>query len=282
MPLSNSASSPGEDQPFLHYTLTHRITAWVSQRLFDEVTYTVRHGLLEGMKRKGGLGWIPGALTRHVHSREDEFIKNLDLRGKVVYDVGAFQGLVSMFFARRAKTVVCYEPNQRNRKRLMQNLELNGLTNVVIRPLGVGSKPHTATMVFMPLMPGGASLEEKTVAQLKTNPSTVAEEIEITAIDIDRIEQNLPAPQFMKIDIEGFEIEALRGARQTLIDHRPDLFLEMHGETLREKRRKAAEIVDFLTGVGYNSIQHVESGTTITAANSETAVEGHLYCRCSI
>ncbi len=266
------------DRPFHHYTLRHRITAWVSQRIFDGVTYTVRHGLLEGMKRKGGLGWVPQMFSRHLQSREETFLRNLDLRGNVVYDVGAFEGLVTMFFARSARQVVCYEPNRGNRERLLENLALNRLSNVVVRPLGAGSTPSRATMVFMPLMRGGASLEEKTVAQLRTNPSTVAEEIEITTIDTDRREQGLPPPDFMKIDIEGFEIEALRGARQTLLDHRPRLFLEMHGETLREKRRKVAEIVAFLTETGYGSIEHVESGTRITQANSEVAVEGHLYC----
>jgi len=268
-----------EDQPFDHYTLQHRITAWVSIKIFDQITYRVRHGLLEGMRRKGGLGWVPKIFAGHLHTREEEFLSSLDLRGKIVYDVGAFQGLVTMFFARASKTVVCYEPNQRNRRRLKENLALNGLDNVVIRPLGAGSRAHRGTMVFMPLMPGGASLEEKTVAQLKTDASTVSEEIEITTIDADRAEYRLPAPDFMKIDIEGFEIEALRGARQTLLDCKPDLFLEMHGETVREKRRKVAEIVAFLSEIGYSSVQHVESGARITAANGEAALEGHLFCR---
>ena len=43
-----------EDLPFQHYTLKHRLIAWISMHLFDTSTYTVRHGLLKGMKRKGG------------------------------------------------------------------------------------------------------------------------------------------------------------------------------------------------------------------------------------
>jgi hypothetical protein len=35
-----------EDLPFRHYTLKHRLIAWIRMRLFDTATYTVRHGLL--------------------------------------------------------------------------------------------------------------------------------------------------------------------------------------------------------------------------------------------
>ena len=48
-----------DDLPFRHYTLKHRLVSWISIRLFDNVTYTVHRGLLKGMKRKAGLGWVP-------------------------------------------------------------------------------------------------------------------------------------------------------------------------------------------------------------------------------
>jgi hypothetical protein len=54
-------SSTDEDRPFQHYNMKHRVISWVSRTLFDRHTYTVRHGLLRGMKRKGGLGWLPEA-----------------------------------------------------------------------------------------------------------------------------------------------------------------------------------------------------------------------------
>jgi hypothetical protein len=67
MPVENTIGSEanldGGEQPFRHYSRKHSAIAWISQNLFDYVTYTVRHGLLRGMKRKGGLGWMPQFLS---------------------------------------------------------------------------------------------------------------------------------------------------------------------------------------------------------------------------
>lgn len=268
-----------EDQPFHHYSLKHRAVAWISQNLFDHVTYTVRHGLVQGMKRKGGLGWIPRSFSEKFETKEEAFWRGLDLKGKVVYDVGAFHGILTLFFASRAARVISYEPNSRNQARLGENIRLNGLKNVLVRPMGIGSAPGSGTLVFAPLMSGGGSLEEKTVEQLKkSRVAPVSEEIRITTLDQDIEGQSLPRPDFIKIDIEGWEIEALRGAGKTLAAHKPALFLEMHGETMREKKRKVSEIVNFLTEANYEQIVHVETGTAITPANTVIAVEGHLYC----
>jgi len=277
--MALAADSP-EDRPFHHYTLKHRATAWVSLHLFDGATYTVRHGLLKGMKRKGGLGWVPQVFSRGEMTAEHEFWQKLDLQGMTVYDIGAFQGLLALFFASRAQRVVCFEPNSRNHRRLMENLELNGIRNVTVRKVGVGSRHETLRMVSNPLMMGGSSVDGKTVEELlRSGAGTVAEEIPVVTLDREIGEAGLPAPDFIKIDIEGWEIEALRGARQTIAARKPALFLEMHGETLAEKKRKAAEIVAFLWEAGYRDIRHIESGAAIAPANAEAAREGHLYCR---
>ena len=129
-------------------------------------------------------------------------------------------------------------------------------------------------------MPGGASVDEKTVDELlRARVRTLVEEVSIVTLDEEIPRSSLPAPDFIKIDIEGWEIEALRGARSTLELHKPALFLEMHGETMREKRRKVAEIVAFLWGIDYRLIRHLETGGTITPQNTAAAMEGHLYCQ---
>jgi hypothetical protein len=51
----------------------------------------------------------------------------------------------------------------------------------------------------------------------------------------------------------------------------------MHGDTIAEKRRKVAEIVDILTEYGYQNIRHVETDVRITRDNSSVAAQGHLY-----
>lgn len=237
--------------------------------------YTCRHGLIEGLKRKGGLGWLPAAFTGSVETEEHRFWRSLDLSKKIVWDVGSFQGLLALFFARTARSVVCFEPNDTNRKRLLENIALNSLTNVTVRPVGIGSSPQTATMVYSPLMSGGASVDQLTVENLKARNDVVRQEITITTID-QEVGSGTPAPDFIKIDIEGHELAALQGARTTLQQYRPTLFLEMHGETMREKKQKVQALAEFLTEAGYD-IVHVETKQAVTPANSVIAVEGHLY-----
>ena len=256
------------DLPFQHYSLRHHVVAWVSRRLFDRCTYTVRHGLICGMKRRGGLGWVPaGALTK-----EEIFWRELPLSGLVIYDIGAYHGIMTLFFASRGARVIAYEPNEANHARLIENIRLNKLTNVAVRKLALGAQARSGTLTYHPSMAGGGSVNGNAAG-------TVAQRVEITTLDGDVAAAALPAPHLIKIDIEGWELEALQGARATLDAHHPALFLEMHGDTMREKQRKAQEIVAFLHGAGYADVVHVETGTPVTPENTAIAAEGHLYCR---
>jgi FkbM family methyltransferase len=263
---SNSLSA--DDLPFQHYSLRHRVIAWISHNLFDRFTYTVRHGLIHGMQRKGGLGWMPVG----AQNKEEMFWRSLPLDELVIYDVGAFHGILTLFFAARGARVVAYEPNEMNHARLIENIRLNNLTNVEIRKLAVGSQARSGTLLYHPSMAGGGSLHPDAAAG-------VSQPVQITTLDHDIAAASLPAPDLIKIDIEGWELQALKGARATIDRHHPRLFLEMHGETMREKRQKASEIVAFLRDAGYANILHVETGTAIAPGNEALAAEGHLYCQ---
>ena len=95
--------------------ITNQAVSWINKTLFDGVTYTARNSLNKGLRRRGVLGWL---LFESNDTPELRFWKQLDLDGKVVYDIGAFHGLLTIYFARRARMVVAWEPNSRNRQRL--------------------------------------------------------------------------------------------------------------------------------------------------------------------
>jgi len=246
-------------------TIRHRAVSWVSANLFDDVTYTVRNGLNRGLRRRGGLGWLP---LEH-ETPETRFWKSLHLRGKVVYDVGAFHGLLTIYCARVARAVVAWEPNGRNRQRLVENVLLNRFSNVTVRPYGLSSKSARAEMRFDPLMPGMASLDFGVAAGVEH------ENVELRTLDS---EEGIEPPDLIKIDVEGFELEVLEGATTTLRTG-PDLYLEMHGADAEDKRRRVLAITDHLWKVGYRRILHVETASYITPENPETAAQGHLYAR---
>lgn len=263
---------------FQHYSGKQRAVAWVSRHLFDGITYTVRHGLLRGMKRKGGLGWIPDWLVKEEPTAESKFWESNPFHGATVYDIGAFHGMLTLWFARHANQVVSYEPMAPNRARLQENLALNGIQNVTVRDVALSGSVGTATMQFNPLMPGGSKVVVEDKPGQAGGQEPVGVNVRVTTLDKDIEERGLPAPTFVKIDVEGFELDVLRGATQTLARERPSLFIEIHGETLAGKQRNAAAVVQFLSEAGYGQIQHIESGTEVRPGHSDLAAQGHLYC----
>jgi len=239
-----------EDLPFRHYTMKHRLIALISMHLLDNATYTVRHGLLKGMKRKGGLGWVPAMFSPGVMTAEQQFWSDLNLSGMTVYDVGAFHGLLTLFFATRSKAVVCFEPNTQNHKRLMENLTLNGIKNVEVRKVGVGSRSGTRRMVGSSLMPGGASVDGKAVEELlRAGVGTVIEEISIVTLDEEIPQANLPGPDFIKIDIEGAEYDIIEQTPAEIWKSIPAISLELHDDP--NKGMSNDQFLDRMVEFGY-------------------------------
>src|SRR4051812_16352239 len=111
-------------------------------RMLRNHTYTVRHGLAKGLKRKGGLAFLPAALAdTSGREAEERFLLGLELEGQTVYDVGGDQGIYTLFFARRvgaAGRVVTFEPNPESYRRIVDNVALNNFRNVEVRHVGLG------------------------------------------------------------------------------------------------------------------------------------------------
>jgi len=268
----------------LHFSRKDRLVSFISDRLFHNFTYTVRHGLIKGMKRKGGLGFLPAVFFLSApQDSEVAFLQSLDFRGKVVYDIGAYQGIMTLFFARQARTVVAYEPQPESHQRALENVKLNGLRNVIVLNRAVGNQEMVMSLVYDPRMQGAATGDPRISTQIKDSlTDAITLEVPVVRLDQDIERGGLPVPDFIKIDIEGMELAALEGMRKTLAQFRPHLYLEMHGATEDEKEQRVYRIVQFLNTMGYGNIRHVETGSAIDSSNSSIARRGHLHCTASL
>jgi FkbM family methyltransferase len=258
-----------------------KLAAVALNRLFRSHTYTVRHGLAKGLKRRGGLAFLPAAITAVPKRVEEErFLFNLELDGQTVFDVGGDQGIYTLFFASRVGAtgrVVTFEPNPESHQRIVANVELNAFRNVDVRQRGLGAEKGKLTLVFPAGDPARGSADPRIQAQILPEKDARSIEIEVDSLDAEVAESGLPQPDLIKIDVEGLEMDVLRGMKETLSTRRPNLFIEVHGADAQGKEDNARKVVKLLLDARY-SVFHVESKQHITLANSDTARRGHIYC----
>jgi FkbM family methyltransferase len=256
------------------FTLRHRVAAAISRRL-QWVAYTSKGGLTKGLRRKGGLGFLPGAA--HPDTAEIRFLQTLDFKGKVVYDIGGFQGIMTLFFARTAQRVVVFEANPVNVVRIYENAGLNQFKNVFVLNIAVGNRDGTLRLFLDPSMTGAASGDPEISAQIRAEVKGATEfTVILTSVDAVIRRFQIPEPDVVKIDIEGMELDALQGMAGLIASRKPDLYLELHGTTEQDKRANATDVIEFIRGHHYK-IFDVEQNRDITC-EVPTGRESHIYC----
>lgn len=227
-----------------------RAVGGLSRPLTRHITYTTRSGIAAGLKRKGGLGFLPRAI-----GDEERFYLGLNLTGKVVYDIGSYEGIFSMFAARavgdRGTVIIC-EPNPWCFENTRCNLELNHFgCKILMENAALGEARSTMKMVQPKREPARSTLNGDIADRIKTTEDFVTFETRVERLDDLVAERNWPAPDFIKVDTEGVELAVLKGAAKTLSTHMPELLVEMDGTTPESWAANFRAIHQFLTGLGY-------------------------------
>jgi len=167
------------------------------------------------------------------------FLRN----GDQFLDVGSNIGLYSILASETLSpgSIYCVEPGGTQRTRLKENLELNQLHSITVYPFAVGEIATTEHFT-----------KEDSVSHIATIGVTDSSG-DFELVDVRRLDSFLPPTLFSlsKIDVEGHELSALRGA-VGLIDKRllPVLLIELNGSSERYGIR-ASETIDFLRSKGY-------------------------------
>jgi len=244
--------------------------------LLKDRVLVIRSGLARGLKRRYGPGFRPRlVLGGYSLTEEEHFIAQLDLASKTVYDVGAYVGIYTLFFARavgQKGTVVSFEPDPDNYKELVLNVEVNNFKNVIALNLALGSHNHPAKIFRDPFYPTRSSLNSilEPSTPGKTRPLRTVP-VRVVSMDTLVEEGQLPLPDFIKVDVEGYEKEVLLGSQTTLDNYHPLILIELHGIS-------PEQISNLLFSHGYK-LYHIESKRILNSDETVPRQRGqHLFC----
>jgi FkbM family methyltransferase len=201
---------------FIRRHLIPRSTQWVQ----------VQQGFAKGIWIRIDLSsersWWAGT---HEPAAQD-LLRRVIAEDTVFYDVGAHIGFFSLSAARIAARVIAFEPDPENAERLRANVVRNHLDHkieIVEAAMWSDTTPSITFRTGIPRSQGGVVAEKRQPVLATGSLIQVA----ATRLD-DLISGGVPAPQVMKVDVEGAASEVLMGALETVRTLRPTLIIEVH------------------------------------------------------
>ena len=166
----------------------------------------------------------------------NRFLKHCDnknIQFKTVLDIGAWCGTWSLAMQKYAENIFCYEPNKTHFACLEKNLA--SFSNVSLYNCAIGNEE------------GFVKLTEETATQ---NTRVIQEKGDTKICTIDSL--SLDNVDLIKIDVEGFEMEVLKGATET-IKNVEYIMIELNNNTKRYGSSNL-EIEKYLPTLGFKML----------------------------
>lgn len=195
------------------------------------------------------------------------------------YDIGAnsgYYGIMAAYVGGTKTNTYSFEPLTEYSTLIEESITLNHLEDKIkVFKYALGSAESTGVIQ---IAGSGSSLTPGFLGEKEVFPTR---EILIKTLDSVVSEENLPAPDFIKIDVEGFESEVLLGALETIRTKKPILFIEITSRLTTPGRDftnpRKNEVFDLLQGLGYNGFIVRDSLQTVTSVCDENGVYMYLF-----
>jgi FkbM family methyltransferase len=197
---------------------------------------------------------------------EQSFCARYVKPGMTAFDVGASHGFYTLLFAKLAgpELVHAFEPEERNFARLRMNLELNGLESVhASRLAAVDESREVELNVFSPELYGWHTLGQPAM-EVEGLPVVPIARQRVRGVTLDDycVEREIDRIDLLKLDVEGAELEALRGASRLLEEKRIGcLVFEISQAMVEGMSHKPAEILEFVRDAGLAIHELADDGT---------------------
>lgn len=182
--------------------------------------------------------------------------------GDTAYDIGANIGIHTIFMAKNVGEkgrVIAIEPENGSYRGLMQNIRLNGLNNVIPICVALGDRDSAGALYVM------KKIGNDTASLIKSDESIFSQRIEIVRGDFLVQKRILPKPKAVKIDVEGYEYQVIKGLQKTLSTEICQLVCcEIHSH-LSSSGANGSMILDLLKSLGFKKIESYNRGGEIHA-----------------
>jgi len=204
----------------------------IARRYPEGSVVTIGAGSLAGARWKRSHRYVSGYwLGQYELSIQECLVRELR-PGDVFYDVGANAGFFTLLGSRcvgPAGKVFSFEPLPENARSIQSQLDLNGVENCTLVEAAVTD--HTGHVEF-------AEGRDTSTAHIRgaTTQESRGAATSVSAVSLDDFVREAPEPDFIKMDIEGAELMALKGACELLGSEKPPkMMIEFHGEHLIEQ-----------------------------------------------
>jgi FkbM family methyltransferase len=174
-------------------------------------------------------------------------------QSEVFFDIGAYTGIYSLLASsvNRAVQIVAFEPNPGIYPYLLRNISVNNLTDRVKAEKLALSDKNGLGHFYVP--------SDVTAARLLNNKITGSFEVKTITGD----NYWLGKLDLIKIDVEGYEINVLKGIQNLLTKHHPCMFIECLN------KEKFFDLQNFLSPFGYDYFYYISPNGLITIRNSK-------------
>ncbi len=184
------------------------------------------------------------ALRIYGEYSEDEvsLYRVLLRRDDIVIEVGANIGSLTVPLSRCCKSIYAFEPQPENFDLLVSNLNCNGIANVTAFPFAIGADIGQINI------PALDTIYHNNFGNVEAGSGEL--EVEIKSLDKMRSLEKLKI-KFIKIDVEGMELEVLKGAEQIINRDSPILYVE------NDRKEKSEALVNWLHDHDYRCFWHL-------------------------
>lgn len=211
-------------------------------------------------------------ITRESQGEEDLY--NL-FKSKVRNDQGAFIdvganiGFYSFCFCTVSDgDVYAFEPLSNNVEKLRENTKLNSFEDRIrVLPFGLSNQTREVELEFFPFNRGAAN-DFSNRGELDF--LLRSEDVQFKTLDEIEIQDRIST---IKIDVEGHELEVLRGGNRLIRTQQPNLLIEIHPSLIGDRPYTVEDLVSYIFHLGYESIYLVEEQVSLNQQEAIDSVE---------